>query len=97
MVFGDRLDVELAALMGEAATDLRANTIKATREEAIAALAREGVEGKPTPLSPLGIRVSGRSTQGVKLIDASDDDLVTSASLIERQVDATDEPGLQPL
>jgi 16S rRNA (cytosine967-C5)-methyltransferase len=59
-VFGDRLEVELAALMGEAATDLRTNTIKATREEAIAALAREGVEGKPTPLSPLGIRVAGR-------------------------------------
>ncbi len=59
-VFGDRLDVELAALMGEAATDLRSNTIKATREQAITALAREGVEGKPTPLSPLGIRVAGR-------------------------------------
>ena len=28
----------------------------------------------------------------MKLIDASDDDLVTSASLIERQEDATDEP-----
>jgi len=28
----------------------------------------------------------------VKLIDASDDDLVTSASLIERQQDATEEP-----
>ena len=51
---------ELAALMSEAATDLRANTLKANREEAIAALAKEGVEGKPTPLSPLGIRVAGR-------------------------------------
>jgi 16S rRNA (cytosine967-C5)-methyltransferase len=59
-VFGERLEAELTALMGEAATDLRANTIKATREEAIAALAREGVEGKPTPLSPIGIRVAGR-------------------------------------
>ncbi len=59
-IFGDRLDVELAALMGEAATDLRTNTLKSTRDEAIAALAREGVEGKPTPFSPLGIRVAGR-------------------------------------
>jgi 16S rRNA (cytosine967-C5)-methyltransferase len=59
-VFGDRLEAELTALMGEAATDLRTNTLKATRDEAIAALAREGVEGKPTPLSPLGIRVAGR-------------------------------------
>jgi 16S rRNA (cytosine967-C5)-methyltransferase len=59
-VFGERLEAELAALMGEAATDLRTNTLKATREEAIAALAKEGVAGKPTPLSPLGIRVAGR-------------------------------------
>ncbi len=59
-VFGERLETELAALMGEAATDLRANTLKADREQAIAALAKEGVEGRPTPLSPLGIRVAGR-------------------------------------
>jgi len=59
-VFGSRLEAELAALMGEAATDLRTNTLKATREEAIAALAKEGVAGRPTPLSPLGIRVAGR-------------------------------------
>jgi 16S rRNA (cytosine967-C5)-methyltransferase len=59
-VFADRLETELAALMGEAATDLRTNTLKATRDEAIAALGREGVEGKPTPLSPIGIRVAGR-------------------------------------
>jgi len=42
-----------------------------------------------------GIRVSGRSTQGVKLIDASNGDLVSSASLIERQQDATDESASQ--
>ncbi len=36
------------------------------------------------------IRESGRSTQGVKLIDTSDGDMVSSASLIERQQDATD-------
>ena len=59
-VFGARLEAELTALMGEAATDLRTNTLKASREDAIAALAREGVEGRPTPLSPLGIRVAGR-------------------------------------
>ena len=48
-------------------------------------------QGKLIRVEAKGIRVSGRSTQGVKLIDASDDDLVTSASLIERQ-DATEEP-----
>jgi DNA gyrase subunit A len=35
------------------------------------------------------IRESGRSTQGVKLIDASEGDLVSGASLIERQQDTT--------
>ena len=54
-------------------------------------------QGKLIRVEAKGIRVSGRSTQGVKLIDASDDDLVTSASLIERQQDATEEPGIQPL
>jgi DNA gyrase subunit A len=49
-------------------------------------------QGKLIRVEAKYIRVSGRSTQGVKLIDASDDDLVTSASLIERQQDATDEP-----
>jgi DNA gyrase subunit A len=49
-------------------------------------------QGKLIRMETKGIRVSGRSTQGVKLIDASDGDLVSSASLIERQVDATEEP-----
>jgi len=48
-------------------------------------------QGKLIRVEAKGIRVSGRSTQGVKLIDASDDDLVTSASLIERQQDAIEE------
>jgi DNA gyrase subunit A len=45
--------------------------------------------GKLIRVDVRGIRVIGRSTQGVKLIDTSDGDLVSSASLIERQVDAT--------
>ena len=38
-LYGDRLEAEMAALMAEAETDLRANTLKATREEAREALA----------------------------------------------------------
>jgi len=59
-VFGDRLDAEMAATLDEAATDLRVNALKATREEAIKALADDGVEATPTALSPLGLRVKGR-------------------------------------
>jgi 16S rRNA (cytosine967-C5)-methyltransferase len=58
--FGDGLEEEMAALMAEAATDLRANTLKATRAQAQAALAAEGIVAEPTPLSPLGLRVAGR-------------------------------------
>ncbi|HJZ66693.1 MAG TPA: DNA gyrase subunit A, partial [Blastocatellia bacterium] len=48
-------------------------------------------QGKLIRVEAKGIRVSGRSTQGVKLIDTSDGDSVASASLIERQQDATEE------
>jgi len=47
-------------------------------------------QGKMIRLDAKTIRVSGRSTQGVKLIDTSDGDIVSSASLIERQQDATE-------
>jgi DNA gyrase subunit A len=45
-------------------------------------------QGKLIRVDAKGIRVSGRSTQGVKLIDTSDGDKVSSTSLIERQQDA---------
>lgn len=47
-------------------------------------------QGKLIRTDARTIRVSGRSTQGVKLIDTSDGDIVSSASLIERQQDATE-------
>ncbi|MFL6215267.1 MAG: DNA gyrase subunit A [Blastocatellia bacterium] len=47
-------------------------------------------QGKMIRIDARTIRVSGRSTQGVKLIDTSDGDMVSSASLIERQQDATE-------
>ncbi len=58
--FGDRLHVEMTAMEGNAPLDLRANPLKATREEARAALAAEGWEAKPTPFSPWGLRIEGR-------------------------------------
>ena len=51
---------------------------------------RSPVNGKEIRIDAKTIRVSGRSTQGVKLIDTSDGDIVSSASLIERQQDATE-------
>ncbi|HEY5598225.1 MAG TPA: RsmB/NOP family class I SAM-dependent RNA methyltransferase [Kiloniellales bacterium] len=52
---------ELAALMAEAPVDLRVNRLKGDRAAALAALTAEGIEAAPTPLSPLGLRLAGRS------------------------------------
>ncbi len=58
--FGDRLNAEMTAMEGNAPLDLRANPLKATRDEARAALAAEGWEAKPTPYSVWGLRIEGR-------------------------------------
>jgi 16S rRNA (cytosine967-C5)-methyltransferase len=63
-VFGKELEHEMAALNGPAATDLRVNLLKADREEARRALAAEGVVAKPTPLSPVGLRLRERVPLG---------------------------------
>ncbi len=60
--FGARLADEMAAMNLPAPVDLRVNALKATREEARAALAAEGIEAEPTPHSPIGLRLAGRRT-----------------------------------
>ncbi len=49
------------------------------------------INGKLIRLEAEKIRATGRSAQGVKLIDASDDDSVASASLVEQTVEVADE------
>jgi len=58
--FGDRMDAEMRTAINAASTDLRVNSLKATRDEAIAALKAEGIVAAPTALSPVGLRVHGR-------------------------------------
>ncbi|HKP24997.1 MAG TPA: RsmB/NOP family class I SAM-dependent RNA methyltransferase [Dongiaceae bacterium] len=58
--FNGRVDEEMQAAIGTASTDLRVNTLKATRDQAIAALKKEGVKAEATALSPVGLRVEGR-------------------------------------
>jgi len=58
--FGSAATAEAAALLEEAPVDLRVNTLLGSREAARAALAEEGIETAPTPLSPVGLRVAGR-------------------------------------
>lgn len=59
-VFGDTLEAELLALNEEAPLDLRVNTLKATREQAKAALNKEGFYVADTPYSPWGLRLDRR-------------------------------------
>ncbi len=51
---------DLTALLEPAPLDLRVNLLKGTRDAAQAALAAEGLEATPTPLSPWGLRIEGR-------------------------------------
>ncbi|TDG05003.1 RsmB/NOP family class I SAM-dependent RNA methyltransferase [Paraburkholderia guartelaensis] len=49
-----------AALNYPAPLDLRANPIKASREELIRSLSESGIEGGETPFAPFGVRVTGK-------------------------------------
>ncbi|MBV8501673.1 MAG: RsmB/NOP family class I SAM-dependent RNA methyltransferase [Paucibacter sp.] len=52
---------QLAAAMNEGAPlDLRVNTLKAKREEVLAALHAAGIICQPTPHSPWGVRIQGK-------------------------------------
>ena len=61
----------LAAALNQAApTDVRVNTLKASRDEVLAALTAQGVVAAPTPHSPIGLRLSARlSKQSSLLLD----------------------------
>lgn len=53
--FGERAVVEGRAMAERAPVDLRANTLKATRDKVLGALAKLGAE--PTTLAPFGVRI----------------------------------------
>ncbi len=56
--FGDALLDEMTALQSRAPADLRANTLKTTRDDLLHALRSEGYDAQPTPFSPAGIRLA---------------------------------------
>ncbi len=58
--FGNAIGPELQAMEQEAPLDLRVNLLRGTREQAVAALAAEGIATEPTALSPWGLRIAGR-------------------------------------
>jgi 16S rRNA (cytosine967-C5)-methyltransferase len=94
-LLGARFDTEMAALGVEAPLDLRVNTLKATRPQAIAALAEYGITAVATPLSPIGLRVRGRPSLATLpcfrngLVEVQDE----GSQLVALLVDA--EPGMR--
>jgi len=58
---GEQWEEALSALGQEASVDLRTNTLLTTRESLLEALKGEGVAAEPTPLSPIGIRLTART------------------------------------
>ena len=59
-LFGEQLGMAMAALNAEAPVDLRVNTLKATREEVLAALEAEGLKPVPMERSANGVRLQQR-------------------------------------
>lgn len=58
--FGEQLKVEMEAFLTQAPLDLRVNTLKVTREEALASLQKTGLRVELSPLSPWGLRCESR-------------------------------------
>lgn len=93
--FGDRTAAEMAAMAGRAPVDLRANTLKTTRDSALAQLAAEGISARPTARSPLGLRLDAH--------DRLDEMALVREGLVEPQDEAAQlcallvaaEPGMQ--
>jgi 16S rRNA (cytosine967-C5)-methyltransferase len=58
--FGDRAEAEAAAMNERAPLTARVNLLRTTREELQTRLRSEGVDARPTPLSPVGLFLETR-------------------------------------
>jgi 16S rRNA (cytosine967-C5)-methyltransferase len=58
--FGESLKQEMQAFLNQASVDLRVNTLKTNRNEALKNLQDAGFSVSPTSLSPQGLRYQGR-------------------------------------
>jgi len=93
--YGDAWGREIAALDTPPPVDLRVNRLKATVDQARAALAREGIETEPMRYAPNGLRltrrlsvVSGEAFQN-GLVEIQDEGSQLVATLVDGQ------PGMQ--
>ncbi len=60
-LWSGRLAQEMSALNQQAPVDIRVNTLKTTPEQALGSLRDDYVEAEPTPLSPIGLRLTGKT------------------------------------
>src|SRR4029079_15395857 len=58
--FGKSVAAEIEAMNAQAPVDLRANTLRITRDELLEKLRAEGYDAEPGTLSPVGIRLKKR-------------------------------------
>ncbi len=79
LLFGESLAAEMSALNRPAPIDLRVNCLLGCRDDARAALAKDGIGTEPTPFSPLGLRLGGRAN------------LAAAAAYRDGQVEVQDE------
>lgn len=59
--FGPRLETEMTAMLERAPTDLRVNSLKSSRDKALAALAEAGITAEPCAHSPWSLRLLTRA------------------------------------
>lgn len=87
--FGADFYRELSAMLESAPLDLRVNVLKCDRATALKSLTEEGIRAKPTPYSPLGIRVEGRPPLGTSksfkagLVEIQDEGSQMVAGLVD--------------
>ncbi len=94
-LYGPALEAEMAAMNQTAPLDLRINALKTTREAALLALGREGLQARPTQFSPWGLRLANRQsvTQGKAFQDGLVEIQDEGSQLIALLVDA--HPGMR--
>lgn len=80
---GEALEGEMQAMLTRAPVDLRANTLKMSREALVKHLTQEGYAVAPTPHSPLGLRIAAQ--EGLATLRQSKD---FEAGLFEFQDEA---------
>ncbi|MEN9890537.1 MAG: hypothetical protein RLY78_832 [Pseudomonadota bacterium] len=80
----------VAALDAPASLDLRVNTLKARREDILAELQALGIDARPTPYSPWGLRIAGKpALQKLALFNRGDVEVQDEGSqLLAALVDA---------